>query len=424
MNDPKPDIEIWGSSVAAGAGDELELGGYAGRLARRLEPAGWHLENHSLGGDNTSSLALRFAPQESSYVLIGLSLGNEGISQSELARTHRWSESDEEADETFEQFASGLQNLVDRCTDAGATAIIAMPYARSDFSPQEYAHTIQMILLINSWNAPSINMLGAIDDGQGRWAEGFWADPFHPNSAGHTELCHAFVPSLFDALVSNKPPPFRIKSSGLKIGDQHSPPLVFSVDGAMRSFSLSFRLRAQGEGNVAAIECRALDTKSIVVHRAWEEWQWDSDTLEMRPSEERLEARISIQADRIAYISSQGETVTAAKTATGEDWRDITLTHYVARGETLLYVDSELIGRVNERLQPESFTLGCNSATSEFRDWMVHRAGLTRAEVSELHSGQLLQASLELYAPLGEESESAVKNFAQSLATIKKTPRR
>ncbi len=64
MRGPERRLAIWGSSVAAGAGDESEQGGYAGRLARLLQPDGWQLFNQSLGGDNTASLALSFAPGE------------------------------------------------------------------------------------------------------------------------------------------------------------------------------------------------------------------------------------------------------------------------------------------------------------------------------------------------------------------------
>jgi hypothetical protein len=46
---------------------------------------------------------------------------------------------------------------------------------------------------------------------------------------------------------------------------------------------------------------------------------------------------------------------------------------------------------------------------------MVHRAGLTTDEVEVLHDGVLLQASLELYAPLENDS---FQNTAQSLSVI------
>ena len=101
----------------------------------------------------------------------------------------------------------------------------------------------------------------------------------------------------------------------------------------------------------------------------------------------------------------------------------MTLSHYVARGETALYVDGRLVGTIAERLQPDRFVLGgpgpdwstAVSAPADYKDWMVHRAALTADEVEVLHDGVLLQASLELYAPLENES---FENTAQSLSVI------
>ena len=46
------------------------------------------------------------------------------------------------------------------------------------------------------WDVPSVNFLGAVDDGTGKWAKGFWHDALHPNAAGHAELVRTFVPTL------------------------------------------------------------------------------------------------------------------------------------------------------------------------------------------------------------------------------------
>ena len=101
----------------------------------------------------------------------------------------------------------------------------------------------------------------------------------------------------------------------------------------------------------------------------------------------------------------------------------MTLTHHVARGQTHLYVDGRLVGTIDERLQPDRFVVGgpgpdwstAVPAPADYRDWMVHRAGLNADEVGVLHGGGLLQSSLELYAPL---SDDGFENRAQSLSTI------
>ena len=52
---------------------------------------------------------------------------------------------------------------------------------------------------------------------------------------------------------------------------------------------------------------------------------------------------------------------------------------------------------------------------------MIHRAGLNADEARALHAGTLLQASLEVYAPLRGSAGAAggsVENLAQSLSVV------
>ena len=89
---PARRIAVFGSSVANGTGDDLGKEGYTGRLRELLAPRGWEVLNQSRGGDNTKTMAPRFEPVgdpdpkvryllpvNPGYVLLGLSLGNEGI---------------------------------------------------------------------------------------------------------------------------------------------------------------------------------------------------------------------------------------------------------------------------------------------------------------------------------------------------------
>ena len=139
-------VALWGSSVANGAGDETQLGGYAGHLRRQMAERGWELLNQSKNGDNTVTIQARFEPGatpdentryltsvDPAYVIIGLSLGNEGIAQCQLGQSSRCTSSLVAAEAVFDQFASGLQDLIARSRAAGITPVVALPYARSDF---------------------------------------------------------------------------------------------------------------------------------------------------------------------------------------------------------------------------------------------------------------------------------------------------
>ena len=416
-------IAIWGSSVANGTGDESRQGGYAGHLQKLLEKRGWELINQSQGGDNTVTIASRFEPGASpeentryltsvdpAYVIIGLSLGNEGIAQCQLGQSSRCTNSLAEANAVFDQFASGLRGLVDRARDAGITPVVTLPYARSDFWEREYGLTRRMNLLINSWNVPSVNTLGAVDDGQGRWARGLWADPYHPNAAGHAEIAYSFVPSLFAALRAGKPIPRRSRGGGFAHLLSDSPDAMsYDVDGTMHSFALTFTVRPATDGPIAAIRGQLLDSEFTIVRRSYGAFEWDTESLKLTPAE-GFAAALGVSNGRIAYCSHSGDSISTSIGKSGT-WYDVTLTHYAGRGETLLYVDGERIGSVTERLQPTAFMLG-GTASTDYRDWMIHRSGLNEDEVYALHSGRLLQASLEIYSPLG--GEDPIANQAQS----------
>jgi lysophospholipase L1-like esterase len=426
-NEDNQRIAVWGSSVANGTGDESQAGGYAGHLQRTLADRGLEVVNQSRGGDNTVTIAARFAPGATpepdtkyltsvnpNYVIIGLSLGNEGIAQCQLGQSTGCTNSLAEADAIFDQFAGGIKRLIAQTRAAGITPVIALPYARSDFWEREYALTRRMNLLINTWDVPSVNTLGAVDDGQGRWARGLWSDPYHPNAAGHQEIAYSFVPSLFAALESAKPTPKRLPDDGfarLQTADREA--MSYDVDDTMHSFALSFTVRPAKDGPIAELRGQLLDGEYSHLRRSDGAFEWDTETFELSPGKDFV-ASLVASNERISYNSSNGDSVSTS-IKPSDAWHDVTLTHYAARGETLLYVDGRHAGSIAERLQPEQFLLG-GTPHNNYRDWMIHRAGLTSDEVDVLQNDKLLQASLEIYVPLS--GKKPAENYAQSTSKI------
>ena len=426
-------VAFFGSSVPNGTGDETGQGGYSGRMRTLLEPRGWEVLNRSRGGDNTITIAPRFEPEgapdpdtrylttvDPGFAVLALSLGNEGIMECAPGETRRCTATKDEADRIYEQYASGLWTLVERTRARGIVPIVTLCYTRSDFNAREYQYTRRMNLLINSWDVPSVNLLGAIDDGHGRWATGFVADALHPNSAGHIEMAHAFVPSLFDALAAGKPLPVKSGAPGfVRVRRGSAAPLAFSPAAPMRSFAVSFLVRPSGDGTVAAVLGQTLGYS--VTQREYGRRRQLVDVYNLAPGG-RTRTRVAVVEGRLTYVGSSGETVTSNLNATDGGWHHVVLSHYVARGETLLFVDGELAGSLAERLQPDRFVLGGAGVAGiaapdqvDYKDWMIHRAGLNADEARALHAGTLLQASLEVYATL---TDLAVENLAQSLSVV------
>jgi hypothetical protein len=289
------------------------------------------------------------------------------------------------------------------------------------YTPAEYEYVRRMNLLMNTWDVPTVNLLGALDDGTGRYVIGFDSDDRHPNAAGHHELFYTFVPSLFEALEKGKPLPTRpTDATGYaRILRSAGPaPLTLTPDGVMHSFAISFRARAHGDGIIASIAGSTLAARTETKQAGQREYA--SMTL---TQDQPFTASIDVRNDKWVYEKGAGAAIRSDDTA-GSKWHDVVLSHYTARGETLFFVDGKLVGKFAERLQPNKFALGGSDA--DYKDLFIFRSALNADEVSALHEGKMLQASLEVYAPLNDAQfpqDQAVENRAQSLSLVKVTGR-
>jgi len=426
-------IAVFGSSVANGTGDEFGKEGYTGMLREMFAPRGWEVVNQSRGGDTTITMAPRFAPQGApdpkvryllpanpGYVVIGLSLANEGIFEATTKQ---------EKDAVFKQYAEGIKGFVDRSREHNIVPVVALVYPRMVYTPVEYEYVRRMNVLQSSGDAPTVNFLGALDDGTGRYANGFDFDDKHPNAAGHREFLYAFVPTLFEALDKGKPDPAKSKSPSFARVSGGSAPLTFTPQDTMHAFAFAITVRAQGDGTVAAIDGHVLtaatETKRLD-RGAGRSVEFQSTSLS---AGKPFTATVGIQRGAWTYKPAGGNPIVSSVNADGL-WHQLVVSHYMARGETLFFVDGKLAGRTAERLEPSRFVIGgaggAEAAPSpkqaDFKDLLLYRAGLNGDEVAALHQGTLLKASLEVYSPLADarfDPGSPVENRAQSMTSVK-----
>jgi lysophospholipase L1-like esterase len=417
-------IAVFGSSVANGTGDELGKEGYTGRLRAMLAPRGWEVLNQSRGGDNTVTMAPRFAPDgepapntryllpvHPHYVLLGLSLGNEGIANVKTK---------EEKDAVFRQFETGMKGFIARSRDNHMIPIVTSCYTRMDFTDVEYEYTRRMNLMIDSWDVPSVNFLGAVDDGTGKWAKGFWYDSLHPNASGHDELTTTFVPTLFDALEQGKPAPAMSKATGfVRTSHAHSP-ITFTPTETMHPFALVMRVRSQSEG----VTIKATTDKKKIDRGGRGAVEIEETTL---APNSLFASIVGVSSGVWVYRASDGQMLSSTVPADA-NWHTIVVSHYTARGETLFFVDGQLTGKTAERLQPKRFFIGGPSQETpttpasnqaDVKDLMIYRSALNADEVASIQKGSLLPASLEVYAPLADarvERGAKLENRAQSLS--------
>lgn len=401
------EVVVLGSSVAAGTGASPLSQAWAYRLQNLLENqapivpgshVGWQVDNASVGGDNTQRVLSRFqtdvatARTDANIVVISLSLANEGLQGA----------SDPQA--VYDSFKNGVTQIISRCRAEGFYPVISLAYPNGAYTPNEYAYVKRMNLLLNTWDLPSINSLGSIDDGSGHWAAGNFADSGHPNSIGHGEMFYAVVPSLFDAIVAGKTgqPQWQGTNGYLRLQRDaaETSPIRFAPLQTIQSFTLSLRARSTDVGTIAAVGSGA--------NRA---------TLEIRDTS-------------LVYIGPTGTESSIAMDANDGAWHDIALSHRHATGQSLVFVDGLLKATVSDQYVPDFFVVGGAAGAAgrvpapqqaDYQDVAIYRAAWTPEEALAQSSGALQQASLEICAPLADAvpvQGTVLENKAQSLSTF------
>ena len=384
-------ISAFGSSVCNGQGASGNRGYaylYGEQLRERLD-AGlsenpFYVSGISIGGNTTQNLLDRYGDMtrdHAHYVIIGLSMGNEGVHEAT------------DKQRIVDQFSRNMQTLISRIRQDGRVPVVMNNYTRGDFTPDDYAAIKQMNLMIHEWDVASVNTLGAIDDGAGHWASGYMQDNAHPTTAGHREFLFAMTPSLFDALQAGKPQPVRDQTGSMTLagGDV----LRWTVEGTVHPFTVSLRFRGRQAGRLMLLQLTAAARQGHV----------DID-----------------DAGRVVYTNPTGRTITTTTAIADDDaWHTVTLTHYYAQGRTLLYLDDtpapteqrERLSSLSQVVVGDQSRPALSRQLSEVFFW---RSALSPDEVEAHCQGRLLRSSLELYVPC--RSADRLVNEAQSMNTV------
>lgn len=378
-------ISVMGSSVANGQGATNNRG-YAYMYGELLDQRfrtqesrlPWYTSSISVNGNNTLNLMARYNDlihDCGKYVIFGVSLGNEGIHGA----------TDQQA--IYNQFRDNMQTLIRKAREDGKYPVMMNNYTRGDFEASDYEYVKQMNLLIHEWDLPSINLLGAIDNGNGRWADGYQngTDIYHPTTDGHREFAYAMVPSLFDAIEAGKPQPVRTSGGSYSLSNQSV--IDFTPEATVHPFTLSFKIKATTDGVIASFANGSNATGTL-----------------------------KIEDGVLVYQSPSAGTIKGTVNITDNHWHVVSLTHYYAQGRTLLYTDKTPAGELAEKLSVGKFTIGDSASADEkaYSELFFYRSAMVREEIEALCDGRMLKSSLEIYAPL----DGSVENMAQSMNVV------
>ena len=373
-------ITVMGSSVPYGQGATSKHGYiwmYEDVLKARTGNS-FYISNLSVSGNNTTTLGERFDEETvdgGKNLIVALSLGNEGLAD---ATTSAAMES------LYNQWENRVMlnadSFVATARAEGKNVVVTGNYANNNYNADHYSWIRKINLDIQQWDVPSVNLMGAIDDGTGKWMTGYYDDALHPNDAGHQEMAYAMVPSLFDALKAGKAQPTRNTTGSYSLSGRQV--IAVAPEGRIHPFTIAFSVKTATAGSILTF--------------------FDGET-----------AKTVNVTD--AGVLSYG-TVTGTTSVKDNAWHLVTLTHFYARGETLLYVDGVLQGSVSEKVGTTAFYVGYAAAdvSASWKEVFLWRSGMNADEIAALSDGKMLKSSLEFYAPLA----GSLDNLAQSTATL------
>lgn len=380
-------ISVFGSSVANGQG-ATDFKGYAYRygqqLTSRYESGAsthpFYTSGISIGGNTTNNLLARYdelTHDFGRYVIFGLSLGNEGVHEA----------GDKQA--VANQWRDNMLRLISMARADGKVPVVMNNYTRGDYTEADYAAVKQLNLLIHQWDVPSINMLGAIDNGLGRWADGYQQDNAHPTTYGHQEFVYAMPPSLFDAIADGKPLPERDLTASMTLGGAR----VINVkgEGTVHPFTVMLRFKGSAAGKLFSFRLTSNASK------------WGN---------------VAIDANgHVIYTAPSGVTTDCGSVAAGDDWHYITFTCYYAQKLTRLYLDDSMLLEQKVRMPLDNVQVGdaAEGVSREVSELFFWRSALNADEIKAVCEGKMLKSSLEIYSPLYDSLTDDIPNLAQSL---------
>ena len=388
-------IVILGSSMAAGWVTSYQekydmQNGYAYRLARQLEPQGWDVVNISIPGFDTKSTIERFyddvLPLNPGYVLIGLSMSNEGLET-------------KDPDSVFNSYRSGMLELISLCRNNNIEPVVGLCYSNDNYTEEQYQYLKKMNRLINSWDVACVNLLGVLDDGQGHFPAGYTFDPNHPSDRGHEEMFYAFVPDMFDALQTGKGlPPSDILNTKMPAGDKGSTynEICYVPADVMHSFTVFFHFSSSGATKIFSIQ-RNIGTNTI-----------------------------SIDEKGGLHYSGNHKELTRELNIKDQEYHSLAFTHQYLVRETKIYLDGKMIFSVEEQLEPVLFRLGTHGMRTQLGQLLIYRGALNQEEIDMLLNGDFYHASLEVASLLStsdlETDGDILANYALSLGNARVDP--
>ncbi len=389
-------ICVFGSSIANGKGAE-NYEGYASlygkhlasRFANGLSSNPFFMSSVSADVGAISYHIARYddlSRDFGRFAILGFSTGEERVQGAAVPS------------EIISRYHSTLLKLVDRARADGIIPVVVNMTPHNKFVSNEYNAVLAENLALHELDCPTINAMGAVSDGSGKFAEGYNSAVSTPNDAGHNEIMRAIVPSLFDALAAGKPQPTRDLTKKIELSGDAL--LKFEPEDGLHSFTIAVRYNTKNAGTILSF------TDAVAPNAGTVAFDADGTVVYTSPSGNKVSNKPSTNpisgSDRILFVY-----------------------HNYAAGKTTVYLDNKSIGSIDEKLEATSFTIG-DSEGEEGSIRNISEVAMWRAAFVDkeriMHVGyktRLLKSSLEIYtAPSVDDAEATAVDGAAVAAFL------
>ena len=171
-----------GSSVCCGYGAR-DNHGWSFLLGRDYEAQGWQVSNCSVGGQTTTDILLRLERDvivhHPKLCIVGLGLANEGLPSAGNLR---------EGMVIQGIFEHNLLKIKEALQKAGIAVMLGGVYPHNLYNEMQVGLLRETHERMTQWDVPVLQWLEAIEDGNGHFHEGLYADAGHPNDAGYQAM--------------------------------------------------------------------------------------------------------------------------------------------------------------------------------------------------------------------------------------------
>lgn len=357
-------VVVFGSSTAAGAGASRPEWSWAGRLSAVLKPYGYTVYNRSISGTNTEASLARFSrdvePLRPGYVVLATSVVNELI----LSRR----------EEAARVYLENTRELIRRVEAIRAVPIVAGPIPNNAYDRNHRRLLRDILDQLEAEGVLVWDFLSAVDDGYGRWLDGYTDDGLHPTDMGHQALFNA-IPVSFFLLPREPAPPV--------------PP---------RLFARAWRFA----GNPACQDFLVLTPPTAL--SSWTVGFWLSAPDYPAPSTVVRASSLVLRhhAGRLALESSFGAVSAAAARPDGRRTH-VALSFNAERRTAILFVNGiqSAVLHNAEGVTDSIRIAGPDTAPGlQIQDVLLYRSPLAAEDIPLLFLGQKLSRSLEAWLPL------------------------